>query len=320
VRVLLALDDAACTASLEKMLSKLGHECVVATDATAAWQALSTSDVEVVLTEPTSKGVDGLELCRRVRHELDDRHVYLVLVTAPEHHQKVLAGVRAGADDCLTTPVDPVSVWTCLVGAERVTSLHRELVDVRRELLLAIDEMSARSLTDTLTGLSNRRRMDEDLDNMHARAQRLGRTYGVALLDIDHFRAYNDHYGALGGDELLRRVAHRFVNDVRAGERVYRMGGEEFLLLMDDCTPDGATVAAERLGLAVASLGIPHESRPDSPPIVTLSGGVACWAPGTTRTVPELLAIADTALVEAKSAGRNRICSADTPVTPGQRA
>jgi diguanylate cyclase (GGDEF)-like protein len=319
VRILLTVGDAAGGFPLEAMLSKLGHECVAATNPDAAWKALSGSDVEVVFTDPSADGVDGLELCRRVRRELDDRHVYVVMMTAPENHQRVLDGVRAGADDCLTTPVDTVSVWTCLVAAERVTALHRELTDVRSELQRVTDEVSARSLTDTLTGLSNRRRMDEDLDNMHARAQRLSRTYGVALLDIDHFKAYNDHYGHFGGDELLRRVAHRFVNDVRAGERIYRTGGEEFLLLMDDCSHDGATVAAERLRLAVTGLEIAHDARPDAPPIVTLSAGVTCWVPGSTTTVPELMAIADAALARAKSSGRNCVRSADAPVAAGQR-
>ncbi len=313
MRILIADDDATSRLMLEAIATKLGHECLIATDGSAAWDLLSTSGVDVLLSDWMMPGVDGPELCRRVRHELSGQYVYIVLITALGNHQQVLEGMGAGADDYLIKPVDPFSVRSRLIAAERVTALHRELVDVQSMLERSTAVATERSLTDALTGLSNRRRMEEDLANMHARAQRVFRNYGVALFDIDHFKAYNDHHGHLKGDEILRRVAHRFVNDVRSGERVYRYGGEEFLLLLDDCTHEGAVVAAERLRLAVADLGIPHESRPDSPKLVTLSGGVACWDPVSTRTVAELLELADRALFEAKSAGRNCIRSADEP-------
>jgi two-component system chemotaxis response regulator CheY len=320
MRILIADDDATSRHMLEAIATKLGHECLTAADASAAWDHLSSSTVDVLLTDWMMLGVDGPELCRRVRHELDAQYVYIVLITALENHQHVLEGMSAAADDYLVKPVDPFSVRTRLIAAERVIELHRQLVDAQAKLVRATADATERTLTDTLTGLSNRRRMEEDLADMYARALRLGRTYGVALLDIDHFKAYNDRYGHLNGDEILRRVAHRFVNDVRASERIYRYGGEEFLLLMDDCTHEGATVAAERLRLAVEDLEIPHESRPDSPPSVTLSGGVACWDPASTQTIPELLEGANRALFEAKSAGRNCVRTADEPVSIGHRA
>jgi diguanylate cyclase (GGDEF)-like protein len=310
MRILIADDDAGSRLMLEAIATKLGHECLVATDGPAAWGLLSTAGVDVLLTDWMMSGV-GSELCRRVRQELSGQYVYIVLITALGDHQQVLEAMSAGADDYLVRPVDPVAVRTRLVAAERVTALHREIVDVQAKLEQAVEDATEQSLTDALTGLSNRRRMDEDLANMHARAERLGRTYGVVLFDLDHFKAFNDHYGHPNGDEILRRVAHRFVNDVRAGERAYRFGGEEFLLLMDDCTRDGATIAAERLRLAIADLEISHESRPDAPLLITLSGGVSCWNPHSMLTVPEVLERADKALFEAKSAGRNCIRSAD---------
>jgi two-component system chemotaxis response regulator CheY len=319
MRILIADDDVTSRLEIEAIATKLGHECVTATDGSAAWDLLSTSSVEVMVTDWMMPGVDGPGLCRRVRQELRDQYVYVVAITALGNHEQVLEAMGAGADDYLVKPLDPVSMQARLVTAGRVNELHRRLVEVQTKLEQATADATESSLTDALTGLSNRRRMDEDLTNMHARAQRLLRTYGVALFDIDHFKSYNDHYGHLSGDEILRRIAHRFVNDVRAGERVYRCGGEEFLLLMDDCTPAGAVVAAERLRLAIADLVIPHESRPDALPSVTLSGGVACWDPLSGLTVAEVLEQADRALFEAKSAGRNRICSASDSLSIAQR-
>ena len=127
--------------------------------------------------------------------------------------------MSAGADDYLIKPVDPFAVQTRLVAAERVTVLHRQVADFRTQLEQANLELLGRSLTDPLTGLGNRRRMDEDLaTHPRPRAARPAEPTRVALFDIDHFKLYNDHYGHLAGDEALRQVAHCLDTD-RPGRR-----------------------------------------------------------------------------------------------------
>jgi two-component system chemotaxis response regulator CheY len=312
MRILIADDDATSRLTLKAMASKLGHECLVATDGSSAWGLLSSEGVDVLLTDWMMPGVDGPELCRRVRHDLTDRYIYIVLITALGNHEQVLEGMSAGADDYLVKPVDLFAVQTRLVAAERVSILHHQLAEARAQLEQATVDATIRSLTDSLTGLGNRRRMEEDLASTYSRSLRLGGTCAVALFDIDYFKLYNDHYGHLAGDEVLRQVAQCFDRAVRAGERVYRYGGEEFLLLLPECSVDGASVAAERLRRAVADLVIPHDTRPTTPPVVTLSGGVSCWTPGSALVVSQLLQKADEALFEAKTAGRNRIHVART--------
>jgi two-component system chemotaxis response regulator CheY len=307
MRVLIADDDATSRLVLKAMATKLGHECLVATDGSRAWELLRSEVVDVLLTDWMMPGVDGPDLCRRVRQRSDDRYIYVVLITAFGNHDQVLEGMGAGADDYLVKPVDPFTVQTRLVAAERVTALHRQLVEVRAQLELANAALTERSLTDSLTGLGNRRRMEEDLEGAHARALRLRRPFGVALFDIDHFKFYNDHYGHPAGDEILRRVAKCFDGQIRTDESIYRYGGEEFLLLLQECTAEGAVVAAERIRTAVATLSIPHESRPTSPRLLTISGGVSCWVPGSTASVADLIEQADEALFEAKSSGRNQV-------------
>jgi two-component system, cell cycle response regulator len=220
--------------------------------------------------------------------------------------------MSAGADDYLIKPVDPFAVQTRLVAAERVISLHRQLVDFGAQLEQANLKLLERSLTDALTGLGNRRRMEEDLERAHARALRGDRTYGVALLDIDHFKLYNDHYGHLAGDDVLRQVALCLDTSTRAGETVYRYGGEEFLLLLPDCSSDAAGVAASRIGQAVTEMAIPHNARPTTPNLVTVRAGVCSWTPDSELSATELLRHADEALYCAKSAGRNRVQIATT--------
>lgn len=307
MRILIADDDATSRLVLKAMGSKLGHECLVAEDGSSAWQLLSSEKIDVLLTDWMMPGVDGPELCRRVRGEVSDSYVYIVLITGLGNPEQVLEGMGAGADDYLVKPVDAFAVRTRLVAAERVTALHRQVNHFRSQLEQANVELLERSLTDALTGLGNRRRMEEDLVRIHARALRVGRSFGVALFDIDHFKLYNDHYGHLAGDEALRQVGLCLDREVRAGESVYRYGGEEFLLLLPDCDVDEATEATRRICREVAAAAVPHEARTTQPSVVTVSGGVACWTPSSALSVPDLLHRADEALFHAKATGRNHV-------------
>lgn len=311
MQILVADDDPTSRLLLRAIVTKLGHECLVAEEGSSAWNLLSSGGIDVLLTDWMMPGLDGPELCRRVRDEPGDSYVYIVLTTGLDHPEHVLEGMGAGADDYLIKPVDSFAVQTRLVAAERVTGLHTKLAHTQAELERVNLELREQSLTDELTGLGNRRRMEEDVARTHARALRMGRTYGIALFDIDHFKLYNDHYGHVGGDEALRRVAAGIDLVVRAGECAYRYGGEEFLLLIPDCqTSDSIFVSADRVRRAILDTAIPHGARPSAPPVITLSGGVSCWTPGSPLSAVEVIEQADEALFEAKSAGRNLIYTA----------
>lgn len=305
MKILIADDDASSRLLLKAVATKLGHDCLVAEDGSSAWELLSSEPIDVLLTDWMMPGVEGPELCRRVRDELGSNYVYIVLITGLGQPERVLEGMSAGADDYLIKPVEPFALQTRLVAAERVTLLHRQVAHFRDQLEEANRELLGQSLTDALTGLGNRRHMEEDLRRTHSRALRTGRSYSMALFDIDHFKLYNDHYGHLAGDEALREVSRCLRGLVREGESLYRYGGEEFLLLMPDCPVDNAALAAARLCDAVAERSMAHESRPGKLHIVTISGGVSCWAPGSSLMLPEVLNRADEALFRAKSAGRN---------------
>lgn len=289
------------------MASKLGHDCLVASDGSAAWELLQSGDIDVLLTDWMMPGVDGTELCRRVRNKIKDNYTYIVLVTGLADPEQILEGMNSGADDYIVKPVNSLDVQTCLVAAERVTSLHRQVHQVRAQLEEANLELLGRSLTDSLTNLGNRRRMEEDLLKVHARALRSQNSYCVTMFDIDYFKFYNDHYGHPAGDEALRQVAKCLNRVVRSGESVYRYGGEEFLLVMPNCRVDDAIAAAERVLHAVNLISIPHEARATAPPIITLSAGVACHTPDSDLAIHDLIEHADQALYSAKLSGRNRV-------------
>jgi diguanylate cyclase (GGDEF)-like protein len=319
VRVLVADDDATSRVLLKAMASKLGHDCLVASDGSSAWELLQRGDIDVLLTDWMMPGVDGTELCRRVRQDLTDSYTYIVIVTGLADPEQILEGMIAGADDYIIKPVNALDVQTCLVAAQRVTMLHRQLSQVRAQLEEANLELLGRSLTDSLTNLGNRRHMEEDMLKVHARSLRSQQSYCVAMFDIDYFKFYNDHYGHPAGDEALRQVAKILSRVVRAGESVYRYGGEEFLLVMPNCTADDAVAAAERVLHSVNLIAIAHEARPTAPMTITLSAGVACHMPDSELTIHDLIERADQALYAAKLSGRNRV-RAEVPIFDGMAA
>lgn len=325
MKILIADDEPTSRTMLRSMVSRHGHECIVADDGSSAWELLASNGIEVLLTDWMMPGVDGPELCRRVREELTDRYIYIVLITGLAQREQILEGMSAGADDYLVKPVDPFVLQTRLVAAERVTALHRQVSHFRMQLEKANLELLGQSLTDALTGLGNRRQMEQELANTHSKAGRIGRPFSIVLFDIDHFKLYNDHYGHVAGDQALRKVAHCLENLTRTGESAYRYGGEELLLLMPDSSALEAATAARRICQAVSELGIPHEVRPTSPAVVTLSAGVSSWTPADPCTETELVEQADEALYLAKSTGRNRVRTSpnhyddpsDSPVSGG---
>jgi diguanylate cyclase (GGDEF)-like protein len=216
---------------------------------------------------------------------------------------EILAGMQAGADDYLTKPLDVAALRVRLVAAERVTALHMKLADQQAELEQLNAELAVAARIDALTGLRNRRALDEDLPTLQARCARYGHELSAVMIDLDQFKAYNDRFGHPAGDEALRQVAHVLLSTGRQTDLFYRYGGEELLCLL----PQGAAaagLAAERLRRAVQALGMPH---PDSAHgVVTFSAGVASWTPSTPAE-GGLLAAADQALYRAKAGGRNTV-------------
>ena len=213
--------------------------------------------------------------------------------------------MNAGADDYLIKPLDTDALQVRLIVADRVTSLHHQLAHQRTELEELNHELTAIALRDPLTGLGNRRALEEDLGLLEARVARYGHRYCIALLDVDHFKAYNDTYGHQAGDQILRTVADRLKEEARGGDAVYRYGGEEFLCVFPEQSLATATVAAERMRSALEGLAIPHSA--DSLGVVTLSAGLAMLDPGHTKSVGEVVQEADEALYRAKQLGRNRV-------------
>jgi diguanylate cyclase (GGDEF)-like protein len=195
-----------------------------------------------------------------------------------------------------------VSVDNALLYA----SLERKVAERTAALEDANHRLEQLSITDALTGLPNRRRFDEAMTLEWQRARRAGDYVGLALIDIDHFKGYNDHYGHQAGDECLRAVANAMQNALRAGaDLLARYGGEEFVLLLPGTPPEGTAVVAERVRAAVAAMKMSHARAAHG--IVTVSVGIAAIVPTVDMTPQIFIEKADAALYQAKRSGRNRM-------------
>ncbi|MEI7430236.1 MAG: diguanylate cyclase [Betaproteobacteria bacterium] len=194
-----------------------------------------------------------------------------------------------------------------LKGLQLRNSQLENLVDERtRALEEANFRLELLSNTDGLTGVANRRSFDLVLEQEWNRAQRSGIPLALIMLDVDHFKSYNDHFGHLAGDDCLRALTQVMLKEVRrSGELVARYGGEEFVVLMPDSTLHQAREAAERIQQAVWLLALPHSGTPAG--MVTFSFGVAILNPSLSHLPEELVRQADLALYRAKGSGRNRI-------------
>jgi two-component system cell cycle response regulator len=313
LKILVAEDDAVSRTILRRAVEKLGHECLVAEDGRTAWETFRAEPcVDVIISDWMMPDVDGLELCRMVREEERSArgraYTYFIFLTALGDREHLLMGLEAGADDYLSKPLDRDELGMRLISADRVTELHRQLAFQNDELEKLNRMLFDQSRQDPLTRLGNRLRMREDLEVLQSRAERYGHGYAVVLCDIDHFKAYNDRYGHLAGDDALQRVSETISSSLRGGDTAYRYGGEEFLIVLPEQTIEAATMIAERLRQTIEDLAIPHEANPPANAI-TISAGVAAFS--STVASDDLLKEADAALYTAKKAGRNQVASED---------
>jgi two-component system cell cycle response regulator len=311
MKILIADDSPTPRLMLQRELEGLGHECIVACDGTEAWEVFQGSGVDVVISDWMMPGMDGDELCRRVRADTGAPYAYFILHTSLEDLKHVVQGMQAGADDYLTKPFQRDQLATRLIAADRITALHRQLASQQSELERLNDMLFQDSRHDRLTGLGNRRRMDEDLERFADLSRRYDYQLAVVLFDVDRFKQYNDTAGHAAGDEVLRCVAAALAEQCRGGDSAYRYGGEELLVAFPEQNLDNGTIAAERMRAAIEALGVPHPGL-TPPGVVTVSGGVACLGPD--ETVASLLSRADAALYRAKEEGRNRIVGASVGV------
>jgi two-component system chemotaxis response regulator CheY len=308
MKVLIVDDDALSRMVLAEALHRLGHECLAADGGQRAWELFQEDRPDVVISDRMMPEVDGLELCRRIRREEHAFYFYssFILVTRLEDEEHALEGMLAGADDYLAKPLNINNLKMRLIAADRMNRLHRRLADQQDELKRLNAEIKRTARIDPLTGLGNRLRMQEDLACLDAKVARYDETYCFGLLDVDHFKKYNDDYGHLAGDQALRAVATVIAGEIRGGDAAYRFGGEEFVCIFPGQSQKGVVGVLERIRQAVLELAIPHPANMPAG-VITISAGASWPVSAGLVKAERLLREADEALYLAKEKGRNRV-------------
>ena len=305
MRILVADDDPISRLIVQTALRTVGHDCITVNDGAQAWAAFEADRFDVVISDWMMPETSGTDLCRAIRAHPRGQTTYFIMVTRKGDPAQVFEGMRAGSDDYLIKPFDPDELITRLIAAERVTSLHLQLYEQRTQLEGVNLELTAITRHDPLTGLGNRRALQQDLEVLEARVARYGHRYCMALLDVDHFKAYNDTYGHPAGDQVLEAVAAQLTDHGRAGDTIYRYGGEEFLCIFPEQSMSAGIAAVERMRSGLQRLAIEHTSSPLG--VLTMSAGVAMLDASNARSASAVLAEADDALYRAKQQGRNQV-------------
>lgn len=249
---------------------------------------------DLILLDILMPGLDGFQVLARLKEDPQTAKIPVIFITGLDNAGEEARGLEAGAVDYITKPIHPAVVRA------RVRN-HLELKRYR-------DFLENLSATDGLTGVANRRRFDEVLDREWRRAARTGSTISLLMMDIDCFKAYNDHYGHVAGDEVLRRLALVIQKNLqRPLDLASRYGGEEFACILPETDREGALLVAERIRSDIKNLKIPH--RFCVADHVTVSIGVAAMIPNP-ETPPSLIVrAADEQLYRAKAAGKDRVCA-----------
>jgi len=288
MKVLAAEDNPVFQSMLRTMLTKWGYSAIMARDGSEAWHILEGQDApRLAVLDWMMPGIDGVEICRRLRSLRREPYIYIVLLTGRTESQDLIEGMDAGADDYLTKPFNAHELRVRIRAGRRILDLQDALRD--------------QAIHDGLTGLLNRNSILGKLEEEVSRNTRAGEPLAVLMADVDRFKSINDNHGHMAGDSVLREAARRLKQAARCYDSVGRYGGEEFLVVLPGCGVSDAWRQAERLREAISGEPFAME---DGGLEVTCSFGLACTeASAAARLVRD----ADEALYQAKANGRDRV-------------
>ncbi len=308
LQILLVEDSPTLRHAMCGFIRSAGHQPLVAHSGEEALQVIEHTKVDMVIMDVEMPGLNGFETTRLMREWLQDHWIPIIFVTSKTEDSSVEEAIEAGGDDYLLKPVSAIVLRAKIRAMERIASMRNQL----RQANAKLQRLSQR---DSLTGLYNRRTFNELASNQWALSQRQRSSLSLIMLDIDHFKQYNDHYGHPRGDACLQQVAEAMQGVLqRPTDLLARYGGEEFIALLPDTDISGARKVGENLRNAINSLNLPHALSPTASHL-TVSMGIACGDYAANISLESLISLADQLLYHAKSSGRNRICAESACIT-----
>lgn len=291
---ILIVDDSPMNIKVLGETLKSTYKIRIATDGRKALEiARSTPAPDLILLDIIMPGMDGYEVCRKLQSDHSTKNIPIIFVTSMDEEKDETKGLELGAVDYITKPFSLPIVQARL-------KTHIELKQHR-------DFLENLSSLDGLTSIPNRRRFDEQLEMETAKAIRTRQPLSLLMLDIDHFKLYNDTMGHIAGDDCLKQVARILKNSLfRPFDLVARYGGEEFSIILPDTSAEGALNTAARIQELLKEAQIPHHASPIKPQI-TFSIGVVTVIPKSELDIVKAREEADKNLYLAKEAGRDTI-------------
>jgi two-component system, cell cycle response regulator len=316
MRILIVDDSAMSRLMLEHSLKKWGYEVVSVDNIDAATELLLNASINFVITDWVMPGGDGPDLCRRIRELNQDFYIYIILVTSLQGSQSLVEGMEAGADDFIHKPIQMDELLARIRAGERVLQLEKtlqerniklqELSDSLLEAQIvqkkALAQISYLAHYDSLTGLINRITLKNSFDEALLIAEQQNKQLAVFFIDLDGFKAVNDHFGHNKGDDVLKTTAERLQQSVRENDVVARLGGDEFIVLLP-------SIKEKQHIISIVEKIMSHLQQTISDAQVCLSVtpsiGIASY-PDDGSNYDELLIHADEAMYRAKARGRNQ--------------
>lgn len=296
-KILIAEDDPVSRRLLEVFLTRWGYQVEVAASGTQALELLEQMDApRLAVLDWMMPGLEGVQVCRKIRERKGRPYTYILLLSARGQKEDLLAGLGSGADDYLTKPFDAQELRARLHVGQRILQLQDGLMAAGEQLLF-------RATHDSLTGISNRGTVLDALGRERSRQVRGGGSFGIILLDVDHFKYVNDTHGHQCGDAVLQEVSRIMTASVRAYDTVGRYGGEEFLIVVPAADAASVFGLSERIRHTIESKPVATDSG-EIP--ITVSLGLAVSSDVAPLDAEAMLNTADNALYRAKELGRNR--------------
>ncbi len=301
--LILVVDDSPTNLAIMNVVLRETYQVITANNGPDALSLATAEDPDLIILDIMMPGMDGYEICDRLKSNPYTRDIPVMFVTAIDQERQEAKGLALGAVDYIAKPVSPPIVLA------RV----RSQLELKRQR----DFLRRLSAVDGLTGIANRRAFEENFDREWRRAMRLKTRTAIFLTDIDHFKTYNDVYGHLAGDDCLRILAQAMGKALlRPGDLIARYSGEEFVGLLPDTDATGAAIVCERLINAARALSLPH-AHSDTAQIVTVSIGCAVCQPSPELDRASLFKLAGDALYAAKKGGRNQMRVFEMPGAAG---
>jgi len=297
LQVLVVDDSPVYRKLIEHTLEDGGYAPLFAKTGSEALELYAQHAPAIVITDWMMPDFSGPELCERIRSHAQRAYTYIIVLTSISEKDNVVKGLAAGADDYLTKPFDPGELLARIGVGRRTIGLHRE-IEAKNKLL---EEMAH---TDSLTGLPNRRAIEEWAARQLRGAARHGFAMWVAEADLDNFKSINDSYGHDAGDRVLQKFGEVLRESTRASDISGRMGGDEFLLVMTHLDEKSTRLTVERLRKQFAEVRFSFDGDVVS---ATASFGIAGFQGKEPPDFTKLVRQADKALYSGKRAGRNQV-------------